>query len=376
MYAKLALFSEWDLHVIFACSFGARPSFDKKFQRVVEWSNLGLHRFSHEFLVDVTSSKNAVWDLSAPLLEERLLNFGPDVIVVYGYSQKLQRRALYWARQHGKKTLMISDAEANTTRTLIVRKIKNIVVPRILKAVNGFLTVGDSNESYYCQYGASCSDFFRSPFPIDLELYERAWLHRKELHRQLRKKLEIEDNKLVISMVGKLTPTKRQKDLIFAVEQSSLNDRSTVVLLIGSGETENELRTLSGKSQKQEIRCIGFIEPSELPMYYAATDIYIHTSSKDRHPLAISEAIYMGCPVIVSDAVGSVGPTDDVRPGCNGLVYSVGEINELAHAIGRLDIDKNLRVFFGQNSHEIGVANQVLANGLGLKHALTSWGQL
>jgi glycosyltransferase involved in cell wall biosynthesis len=66
-----------------------------------------------------------------------------------------------------------------------------------------------------------------------------------------------------------------------------------------------------------------------LPAYYAVSDVYIHPPSIEPHSIAMSEAIYVGCPVVLSDRCGSFGPTDDVREGINGFVYSFAEI-ELA----------------------------------------------
>lgn len=48
---------------------------------------------------------------------------------------------------------------------------------------------------------------------------------------------------------------------------------------------------------------------------------------------AMQEAIFLGLPAMVSQWVGCVGPTHDVRPGRNGIEYSFGNIDGLARAI-------------------------------------------
>ena len=59
---------------------------------------------------------------------------------------------------------------------------------------------------------------------------------------------------------------------------------------------------------------------------YCAADVYVHCSDNEPHSLAITEAIYCGLPVVLSDRCGSYGPTDDVQPGINGFVYRCGDV--------------------------------------------------
>ena len=66
---------------------------------------------------------------------------------------------------------------------------------------------------------------------------------------------------------------------------------------------------------------------------YCAADVYVHCSDNEPHSLAITEAIYCGLPVVLSDRCGSYGPTDDVQPGINGFVYRCGDVSDLSRCI-------------------------------------------
>jgi glycosyltransferase involved in cell wall biosynthesis len=72
----------------------------------------------------------------------------------------------------------------------------------------------------------------------------------------------------------------------------------------------------------------------------------------------VSEAIFMGLPVIVSDRCGSYGTDDDVRPGVNGFVYPCGKAAILADYLMRLFRDEDLRLEMGDASHRIGSEQQ------------------
>ena len=87
----------------------------------------------------------------------------------------------------------------------------------------------------------------------------------------------------------------------------------------------------------------GFIKVQDLPGCYAASDFYIHPSTFEPHSIAVSEAIYMGCPVIVSDKCGSYGKSDDVQEGKNGFVFSSENIEELIDAMRLLIKNSQMR---------------------------------
>jgi len=94
-----------------------------------------------------------------------------------------------------------------------------------------------------------------------------------------------------------------------------------------------------------------------LPKYDVAADIYVHPSSLDPHPLAISEALYCSLPVVVSDRVGSIGPTDDVQEGKNGWVYGNGDVAALSAILVKLIDDPGLRESAGKASRALGEAH-------------------
>lgn len=376
MYAQLASTPLWDVHVLFAYYLGSRSYFDKGFGREVNWDGLRLNTFSHEFLNSEAPETIIPSQVDSRKTEDRLNAYSPDIVIIYGYIQPLQRRALNWANKLHIPVFMISDSELRSQRIWYRDLAKRIVIPPILRKVSAFLTTGDSNEDYYQRYGASPLNMYRTPFPIDIELYERAFADRVSLRSRLRGLHEISDDQIVVTMVGKFESRKRQRDLIEALAKCGDSASQVVLVFVGSGPLETELRNLAEKEVGARVIFAGFVSPQDLPGYYAATDVYAHASNYDPHPLAISEAIYMGCPIIASSAIGSVGPTDDVQIGANGLCFPVGNPNALQAMLLRFIQSPQMRSAFGTRSHQIAVDNQSRANGGGLRQALIGIGKL
>ena len=163
-------------------------------------------------------------------------------------------------------------------------------------------------------------------------------------------------------MVGKLVPWKNQDHIIAAMQQLENEGCIMSLLVLGSGEMREQWEKKASALKKSKVYFCGFVAIENLPAYYAATDIYVHPASVEPHSIAISEAIYMGCPVIISDRCGSYGISDDVQEGKNGFVYPFGNINELSKAIKALASNKEKRLAFGSYSHNIAVDFQACSH--------------
>ncbi len=372
-YAALAEVPDWELRVFFASAAGARPYEDPQFGRTVVWDGLHLGRFAHEFLNGGAALPIST-AIDAPDLGTRLALYDPDVVLVYGYAQRLQRRALGWAKALGKRVLMVADSELRRSRYAALRLAKRIALPRYFRRVDAFLTSGDANEAYYRHYGVPAERLFRSPCPVDREAAAPV-LSAPAAHRAaIRERLGLPPDALVVSTVGKLLASKRQEDVVAMLDHVGPDVH---VVVVGAGPDEARLWTQAARSRHAaRIRFTGFVQPAELPALYAATDVYVQASEADAHSLAVSEAVYLGCPVVLSDRCGSWGPTDDVQPGRNGLVYSCGDVRALAGAVRTLADAPALRERFGAASRAIGEQAQRQVYGEGLRAALARLGAL
>ena len=367
-YSSWAKLPNVDLRVFLASDRGLSAYVDEGFGREVKWDGIRLD-FPHEFLRDAVG-RTVSSAIDAPDLADRLSSFSPDVLVVYGYSQRLQRRAVRWAKRTRTSVLMLADSELRARRSWSVRALKALVVPALLKDVTLFLTVGDANEAYYRYYGVPDDRFVRCFQPIDVGHFDSVLEHRRRYRDEVRSALGIPAHHRVVLSVGKLLRRKRQADLVSFSNSLQPERDDVTVVLAGSGPEEASLRTSARRVGCGGVVFAGFQQPQRLAAYYCAADVYVHCAENEPHSLAISEAVYCGLPVVLSDRCGSYGPTDDVRPGVNGLVYRCGDRRDLARCVLHvLDLEQVL-ARMGEASACLGRANQALAHGGALVQAL------
>ena len=369
-YSSWARLGGVDLRVFFASRQGLDTYRDEGFAGPVRWDGLAID-FPHEFLPGA-ASRRVTATLDAPAVEERLAGFRPHVLCVYGYSQRLQRRAAAWGRRAGAAVFMVTDSELRSKRSWVKRTVKALVLPRLLGGVDRFLTIGDANEAYLRRHGVSDERFVRCPLPIDTASWDRAFEARESVREAVRERHGIPGHHHVLLMAGKLAAHKRQRDLVAFSNRVRGGRDDVTVVLAGSGVEEPDLRRLAQAEGPGGVVFAGFVQPRNLVDYYCAADAYVHSSESDPHPLAVSEAVYSGLPVVLSHRCGNYGPTDDVRSGLNGHVYPCGDVAALTTAITRILASPDRREAMSRASRRIGRGNQRLAHGEALLQAFES----
>jgi len=356
LYRALTATNKIDLRVFFATDAGAGVYFDEGFGQAIRFQGNLLDGFGYEFLPGHLTGVSVETRIGNPHVGERLSAFEPDVVQVYGYYHAISRDAIHWAVKRKKPVLFCSDSELRGPRKLWTRAMKALVLPRMLAKCDGFLTVGDCNEDYFRNYGVSTDRFFRCPYPIDDEMLTKALASRDEARSFVREKFGLPPDGMVALVVGKLTARKSVDHAIRAVAETWRRELRAKLFLIvaGNGPEKEPLEGLARNLEPDAIRFAGFVEVAELPRYYCAADLLIHPSSQDPHPLAVAEAVFCGLPAVVSNRVGSVGPTDDVRLGVNGMEYAYGDTEALARHLLYLHEHPEERRRMSRESLQIG----------------------
>ncbi len=353
-YRAIAAQPDIDLTVLYVAPIGIKAYFDREMQTEIAWKGDLLSGYSHKFMEPSKGDHQPRFLApDATRLAEELDALQPDVVLVYGYAQINAFRALEWCLRNHVPALMTGDSELLRPRSKVVGFAKRLLLPLVLRRYAAFLGVGDRNEQFWQHYGVPGERIFRSPFTIDEASYRKANSDRDRLRAEVRDEFGIPADATVALFVGKLSARKRPTDLVEAVALASRQTRKPVIaLLAGNGE---EMQPLQARIEAEGLpaRLAGFVNLDRLPGLFAASDIFAHPSAADPHPLVCSEAAIMGLPMVISDRVGAVGPTDIAREGENALVYPVGDVQAMADALATLAADPDLAARMAERSRAI-----------------------
>ena len=94
------------------------------------------------------------------------------------------------------------------------------------------------------------------------------------------------------------------------------------ILIMGSGSLKEEVESsIAIQGLADHVTIKDLIPYAEMPLYYAAADLFLLPSLMDRNPLSVVEAVHSGLPVALSDQVGNIH--EGVHEGINGWVLPV-----------------------------------------------------
>lgn len=269
-----------------------------------------------------------------------------DAVLVFGYNQLNNWVVLRECKRANIPVLYYGDSNFQNLRNVPGWKstAKRLWIKSFFKGVNTFLCPGNSNMDYLRHYGVPQEKMRLCPLPVDVERFQAAAEACRGEREQLRKRFELAADYFVITFNGKLVPRKRPLDLIEAVRR--LGDPRVKALFVGTGPLEQEVRRHGGDC----VRITGFVNQSEIPGILSLGDVAVMPSEYDPHPLAVTESLALGIPVVVSDRLGCYGPDDALRPEENGFVYPCGNVAELASILSRLRDDSALRARLGERA--------------------------
>lgn len=325
VYRALAQRDDLDFSVLYRTRVGLDSYFDTGFGQAIQWDIPLLDGYPSSFLSTKTRLDGMEWSVIAHLLRQR-----PDVLLLHGYSHVTNVLALVVAKLLGVSVLMRGDTRASVHHVATGWK------PRfkrmLFRLVDGCVSIGSDNHSYYESLGVADHRIHFAPFCVDNVAFKLGD-QRSSVRDEQREQLDISSSAKVVLFASKLVERKRAIDLLRAFDLMRHEHEDVVLLIVGSGPEEPVLRQ-AAELMEGCVRFLGFKNQAELPALYAASDVFVLPSADEPWGLVVNEAMAAGLPVIVSNEVGAA--PDLVEGKDTGLVYPVGDIAHLGIALNSL----------------------------------------
>lgn len=167
---------------------------------------------------------------------------------------------------------------------------------------------------------------------------------------KIRKKYSIMQDEILLVLISRFTAEKNAEFLFKSVVKSLKENKKIKFLACGDGDLLDSLKAFAKEEGVgQQVIFPGFVSNETKKDYYAAGDIFVFSSKSETQGMIISEALYMGLPVV---AISATGVKDLVTNQVNGLLVNEDEI-EFSKAVSRLAFDDNLRKKFSENAKRI-----------------------
>jgi glycosyltransferase involved in cell wall biosynthesis len=339
MYELFSADSEVDFRVLYCSKKGVEKALDVEFGVSVQWDLPLLEGYNYQFLENYARQESLDGFFG-------LLNWGVvkeiakapknSIIWIHGWNYATHLLAIFAAKWYGHRVFMRGDNAVMIEEKApdsIKKRFKKIWLGKfIFPLVDVFLAVGKQNKAFFELMGVAENKITFAPHAIDNQRFMCVFEENKHQKHALRQTLGIPINKKVFIVSGKYIAIKRPIDVLKALTLLP-NKENVFVIFVGEGNLRAEMTQFIKDNQLiTNVLMTGFVNQSQMPLYYAASDMYLMASRSETWGLSTNEAMCFGLPVILSDMVGSAA---DLVDG-NGVIYPCGDCEKLAESIADL----------------------------------------
>jgi len=274
-----------------------------------------------------------------------------DVVVIGGWSLLATQLAIVWARTHSVPYLLISENHFREPRPRWVRRVKGLALPWIVPQAKGHLVTGRLAREHQLYYGAAPDSITVFPNTVDVEAYGRSIDELRTHGAEIRARLGIRADAVVVTHVGRLMDIKAPDEVLEATSRArARSDRLLHLVIAGNGPLRSSLERRAAELD-MPVTFAGFRSSTELLEIYAVTDIFALFSRREPWGIVVNEAAAAGLPLVLTNRVGA--SADILEPGANGELVASGDIDAQADAIARLAADDDLRARYSRRSREL-----------------------
>ena len=250
--------------------------------------------------------------------------FKPDVIHThgfYGFKYGLLFKTLFRRPMVHIVPALFSQMEAQGTGWLVNR------YRRFHRSVDCFaLDAGYRNE--LLNVGVPDNKLLLIDGTLDLDAIATVRVERDRHRREVRQKLGLPEDAIILLSVGRLDPSKGHSYALEALSKILTQFPNVHWIVLGEGDQRRELeKRIDDLGIARHAHLIGF-DPEPLP-YYAAADLYLRTTTMEGENISSRQAIAMGLPTVGFDTSCE---TDLIATLGHGILVPNADATALAHA--------------------------------------------
>jgi glycosyltransferase involved in cell wall biosynthesis len=251
-------------------------------------------------------------------LTHRIKKTNPDIVHCWLYSANIWGRwAAIWA---SLKNIIVTYRSSSLRRTGILR----------------ILEMFSTRKVHYLANSKACANAIANQLHLRPDkfkvIYNGLDYSSFELNIDGNKfltDLNIPVQSNVITMVGRLTPSKNHHMLLKIVQRCKSEDIPICCLIVGHGESEQELKKTAIELEiEKRVRFLGLRK--DIPAILKCSDIFCFTTIFEGFPNALLEAMAAGLPIVTTDFAGVHELIED---GYNGKIVPINDVEQAFQAL-------------------------------------------
>lgn len=280
--------------------------------RRLYWENLyafNVARVVEEFDVDLIHAHFAYPQGWVGLLAKRRIG-KPLIVTLRGYDVNVVPEIGYGIRLNGKIDALIR---------------------RVLENADAFICVSTDLREKVLKLGASVDKTYTLLNGVDLNLFRPPEESDLMEINAIREKFGVKGDEILILNARHLKPVYGLEYLIYAAKLVVERVKHAKFIIAGEGYLGEKLRAvISNMGLEENVKLIGALPRTFMPLLIHASSIYVNTSLSDGMPPSLLEALASGKPIVSFNAGGA---KDIINDGVNGFLVPIKDCKMLASRI-------------------------------------------
>jgi glycosyltransferase involved in cell wall biosynthesis len=208
----------------------------------------------------------------------------------------------------------------------------------LYRAIDGAKTSGEDASAMANRYGLPSDRTWKVTQSINLSLYSQALTMSQEECDKRRRFLGLHGCTFIY--VGRLDKNKGLEYLIRSFQTLEGEGLDVYLLIVGDGPHEDQIKKMA--SNLKNVFFTGFVQASELPPWYAISNVFVFPTLGDPNGVVVEEAMAAGLPVISTSNAGDI--TMRIRDGENGFIVPPFDAVSLGDRMRIMALDRSLRM--------------------------------
>ncbi|MEO8886321.1 MAG: glycosyltransferase family 4 protein [Mucilaginibacter sp.] len=308
----------------------ALDKYDPDFGKKITWDLPLLDGYPFEWVKNTAADAGShhFKGIINPGLINQVNNYKPDAVLFIGWAYHSHLKAMRYFKNkvpvffRGDSTLL---DEKPTLRSFL----KSFFLKWVYSHVDHAFYTGTHNKAYFKKYGLKDNQLTFAPHAVDNNRFKT---NRHTEAQELRNRLGLKDEDILILFAGKFEPKKNPEILLDAVLK--INNPKIHLLFTGNGQLESALKQKAQHSPN--IHFIDFQNQTNMPVVYQACNLFCLPSKGpgESWGLAVNEAMACSKAVLVSDKCGCA--IDLVINNKNGAIFKSENMDDLTAHLNQL----------------------------------------
>ncbi len=210
----------------------------------------------------------------------------------------------------GAKRICVRSCNASSDESRIKRVINNIIRPLFNRVATVKIAPSILAAEYtFGKKAVEKKDVYFLHNAVDLNVYK----YNPQGRKNIRREFGITEEQFVVGHIGRFNKQKNHSFLLDIFAEIKKNDKDSVLILVGDGEKEDDIRMKVTELELQDSVIFTGIR-ADIPELLSAMDIFVFPSFYEGMPNTVIEAQAAGLSCVISDTITKeVGITEAVK---------------------------------------------------------------